>query len=207
MTSGLAHLCGCPNRTVMVMKLTAFLLVATCLHVSAIGTAQNVTISGKDIPLQKVFTMIEKQTGYAIFYDLEIFKSAHPVTLDLKNASVEDALKECLKDEPLEYRIVARSIQVIPKPVAVTWPLHIPLWKHWVLEKLGGVLYYKLSEYLENEILFLAVFSVKNSKTRSADLKYKILVIVLLVLEFAVKVLWGAYLIKELLHLVSALTI
>ena len=58
------------------MKLTTLLVVAACMNVSASGLGQKVTISGKDLPLEKVFSLIKKQTGYAFFYDYNIFYQA-----------------------------------------------------------------------------------------------------------------------------------
>src|SRR5579871_5575738 len=56
-------------KTVLVMKLTIILLIAGCLQVSAKGYGQKITISGKDLPLEKVFSMVRNQTGYVFFYD------------------------------------------------------------------------------------------------------------------------------------------
>src|SRR5258706_16289810 len=55
------------KKLMTVMKTTAFILLAFCLHVSARSLSQTVTISGKDLPLSKVFTIIKKQTGYTVF--------------------------------------------------------------------------------------------------------------------------------------------
>jgi len=50
-------------KTLLLMNFTAIILLAACLQVSAKGFAQNVTLSLKDAPLEKVFSAIEKQTG------------------------------------------------------------------------------------------------------------------------------------------------
>ena len=46
------------KQLLRVMRPTIFFLIAVCLHVSAAGYGQNgtVTISGKDLPLEKVFS-------------------------------------------------------------------------------------------------------------------------------------------------------
>jgi len=97
------------------MKLTTFLLVAVYLHVSAIGLGQKVNISGKDMPLEKVFNMIKKQTGYVFFYDYSIFQGAKNVTVDIKDGGVDESIKVCLKDQSLDYNIVNKTIYVTKK--------------------------------------------------------------------------------------------
>ena len=95
------------------MKLTIFLLIAGYLHVSAAAFGQTVSISGKDMPLEKVFTIIKKQTGYVFFYDYSIFQNAKNVTLDLKDADIEEVMKACLRDQGLEFSITNKTISVV----------------------------------------------------------------------------------------------
>lgn len=99
------------------MKLTSLLLVAACMNVSASGYGQKVTISGKDLPLEKVFSMIKRQTGYAFFYDYNIFQDTKPVTLNLKDADIEDAMRVCLWGQDLDFNITNKTISVVKKVV------------------------------------------------------------------------------------------
>lgn len=99
-----------------VMRLTAILLLAGCLQVSANGIAQTITISEKNAPLDKIFKQIEKQTSYVFFYDDHILINAKKVDVNLKNASIEQVLQACLKDMPLNYQIVGNTIIVVMRP-------------------------------------------------------------------------------------------
>src|SRR5688572_33399825 len=76
------------RQTLRIMKLTAILLTIAFLHVKADGLSQTVTISGKNILLEKVFTTIKQQTGYIFFYTTDIIGDAKKVNLHVKNASV-----------------------------------------------------------------------------------------------------------------------
>jgi hypothetical protein len=52
------------QKAVRVMKLTAFLILAACLHVNATdGYGQKVTLSEREVHIEKIFTEIKKQTG------------------------------------------------------------------------------------------------------------------------------------------------
>jgi TonB-linked SusC/RagA family outer membrane protein len=106
---------SCFTKTLLVMKLTTILLLTAALHVAGKGTAQKVTYSGKSVSLQKVFSAIEEQTGYVFFYDKKDLADSRPVTVDLKDASLELSLKEVLAKQPLEFEIQGNTIFITQK--------------------------------------------------------------------------------------------
>ena len=99
----------------LVMKLTAILLLSACLQVSATGFSQNITLSERNVPLQKVFKQIHKQTGYQFFYEDEILNKAGRVNIRVKNVPLQQVLAICFKDAPLTYTIENNAIIVKPK--------------------------------------------------------------------------------------------
>lgn len=100
-----------------VMKLTFILLTAAFLHVSANGHSQTVTFSGKDVPLLKVFAAIKSQTGYVFFYDANLLQEAKPVTLNVKNETLENVLEQTFKDQPFSWSMVNKTITITRKPI------------------------------------------------------------------------------------------
>jgi hypothetical protein len=62
--------CRGVTKMLRIMKLTAILMTVLALHVGAKGLSQTINFSGKDVPLQKIFSVIEQQTGYVVFYVL-----------------------------------------------------------------------------------------------------------------------------------------
>lgn len=90
---------------------TAFILIA-CLQVSARTNAQRLSISVKNVTLEKLFSEIEKKTNYVFFYDVTILKGAQPVTIDVKDASVEEILVSSLNGQALAFTIHDRTIFV-----------------------------------------------------------------------------------------------
>ena len=94
------------------MKLTVLFLLAATLSVCAKTRAQNVTISGKDLSLKAVFVLIHQQTGYDFLYDSREIEKALPVTLDVKNAPMEDVLTQCLKPSKLGFVVKNNAIIV-----------------------------------------------------------------------------------------------
>lgn len=104
------------------MKLTALFLIAVCLHVSATGFGQKVTISGKDMSLEKVFSIIKKQTGYACFYSYDMLQGVKNVSLDMKEAEVEEVMKACLWNQGLDYSITGKQITIIRRKEEISKP-------------------------------------------------------------------------------------
>lgn len=102
-----------------IMKLTALMLLAATLTVSARTGAQRVTLNVKNVSLNKIFTEIEKQTGYSFVYNNRIIESAKPVTLTVKASTVEDVLKLAFKGQPFNFQLKDNTIIVIPETASV----------------------------------------------------------------------------------------
>ena len=102
------------SQILKIMRLTAFLLMAACLQVSAGGYAQ-ISISEKNAPLEKLFKTIEQQSGYVFFYDYAWLKQAKTVSIKAKNSSLSEVLNICFKDQPLTYSIVGKTVVVKQK--------------------------------------------------------------------------------------------
>src|SRR5688572_11966212 len=76
------------TKTLRIMKLTAILLIAGLMQVSANGISQTVTLTKKQAPLATVFREIQKQTGYRFFYTLELLENTGRVDIDVKKVSL-----------------------------------------------------------------------------------------------------------------------
>lgn len=98
------------------MKLTVLLLTAAFLNVSANGFSQNISFTGSNVPIEKVFVECKKQTGFSFFYPSSLLSIAHPVTISASNMPLEQFLKELFKTQPIGYEINNRSILLFQKP-------------------------------------------------------------------------------------------
>ena len=99
-------------KMMLIMKLIAFFLLVTCLQVSATGNSQTISVSEKNASLPKVFELIEKQTNYVFFFDADQLSKAKKVNVKFSNATIDDVLRACFKDQPLEYAIVGYTIVI-----------------------------------------------------------------------------------------------
>lgn len=95
----------CITKTLLVMKLTILFLTVAFLNVSAKGVSQTVSISGKDMSLKKVFSQIEKQTGFVVFGPAYLFESTKPISLNVHDKPLADVLEIALKGQSLNFRI------------------------------------------------------------------------------------------------------
>jgi TonB-dependent SusC/RagA subfamily outer membrane receptor len=100
------------TKTFLVMKLTAVLLVATFLQVSAKTIGQTISITQRNTSLEKVFKEINRKTGYQFFYQDELLKQARKFSIDVKNMPVEQVLEICFRDQPLHFTIKENTITV-----------------------------------------------------------------------------------------------
>jgi hypothetical protein len=98
------------TKMLRIMKLTSFLLLATCLHVCAAGYSQKVSVSGVNLPIEKVFASIKQQTGYTFVYTSALLRNAKPVTIHVKDIPLVAALDQCFYDQPITYTIFDKTI-------------------------------------------------------------------------------------------------
>src|SRR5580704_6624476 len=92
-------------KTLLAMKMLCVFLLAASLQLAAKGYSQTISISLKDAPLEKLFIAIEQQTNYTFVYSEETLQRSKPVTIEVKNETIENVLKISLADEPLTYSI------------------------------------------------------------------------------------------------------
>jgi len=108
----------------MQIKGTAFLLLISCLQVSAAAYSQRVTLSVKQMPLQKVFAEIITQTGVSIVYSEKVLAGARPVSIKVKDATVQEVLEQCLKQQQLTYSLEGSSFVIRRIPTTNAPPQH-----------------------------------------------------------------------------------
>ncbi len=80
------------------------------LQSSATGNSQKVTLYGKNLSIEQIFNEIRQQTDYMFLYNKEMVKHASLVTLNVKNAPLEEVLDICFENQPFSYRIKDKII-------------------------------------------------------------------------------------------------
>ena len=106
------------RKVIMRIQLITILLFAACLHISAAGFSQSITLAEKNASLETVLNKIEKQSGYDVFFETELLAGTNNVTVNVKNVMLDKALSEIFKGQPLTYAIVGHTIVLKNKPAA-----------------------------------------------------------------------------------------
>ena len=93
------------------IRMTAVIFIFTIL-VSARSAGQSITYSGKNIPLEKIFRTITKQTGYVFFYRVPELAEAKPVTVDWKHTPLIEVLQTIFKGQAYSFHIEGNTVVV-----------------------------------------------------------------------------------------------
>ncbi|MEN0053301.1 MAG: TonB-dependent receptor [Mucilaginibacter sp.] len=104
------------------MKLVIIMLTVFCVQASARSYAQQISLSENNASLAKVFSSIEKQSGYDFFYKGSLLQNIK-VSVHLNNATLQQALSTILKDQPLSYTIYEHMIIIKNKERVATEPV------------------------------------------------------------------------------------
>lgn len=114
--------CTSPHRCVRqfgrfaLWKFTFILLLLTAQAKANDGYAQNtVTLTEKNVPINKVLKKIQRQTGYTYFAPVSLLQKARNITIDVKDVSLTYALDKIFETQPLTYKIVQKVIIVQEK--------------------------------------------------------------------------------------------
>ena len=103
-------------KSFLIMKLSAFFLILSCLQVRANSYGQKITISVKNTPVQQVFKEIEKQSDYSFIYAEEQVAKMGPVNLNLVKTDLTIVLNLVFKNQQFTYTISGNTISVMGRP-------------------------------------------------------------------------------------------
>ena len=94
------------------------LLVCLVVGFPVYAQSQNITISVDDVPLKKVFKLIERKSNYVFAYRTEFLAHATQVSVHIINGTINQVMEQALKGLGLNYLIVGNMITVRPDTTA-----------------------------------------------------------------------------------------
>ena len=94
------------------MRIATFFMVWGLLQVSAKTSAQLISLSGKNLPLMDVLKEIRQQSGYDFIFAASALEHARPVSMDIRELPLKEALRQVFAHQPLSYDITDRSVTV-----------------------------------------------------------------------------------------------
>ncbi|MEQ7799941.1 SusC/RagA family TonB-linked outer membrane protein [Pedobacter sp. ASV1-7] len=127
----------------MRIKLVFLIAFTTMLQVSASSFGQKININQANITLEKALKLIRQQSGYDALFDAKLIQKSGSLNLTLKNASIDEALKQCLTGTNLSYTIEENTILI--KERSFVEELKQRITDQFVENKVGGFVYDKNS--------------------------------------------------------------
>ncbi len=111
-----ARLCGrIQNHSTVADYATNWNFIDPLLFNSVSKGNFQITLKVEKVSLKEVFNQIHEQSGYDIFYNGELIRNAGPVTVNLNNVSIRQALEACLADKQLTYTISEKTVVIKEK--------------------------------------------------------------------------------------------
>jgi len=111
--------CPALRKMLKIMKLTTLLFFIALFQVSAKSYSQETKLSLKfeNETLENVFSKIEANSEFSIFYKNDLIKNSKEVTGEFKDVLIINILDEVLKSENLTYNIKDKLIMIVPKDI------------------------------------------------------------------------------------------
>lgn len=90
------------------------------MHASASAFSQTITLKEKNIQLKQIFSEINKQTGYNVYWSAKNIDDSYKINVDFNKASITDVLDFSLKNTALIYTVDGKTVIIKPvvKPAA-----------------------------------------------------------------------------------------
>lgn len=102
-------------KTFVRMKTIILLTILGCFFSAPPCYSQTISLSLKKVSLEKTFKEIRKQTSYSFVYTREQINKSNPVSINIKNASINQVLDICFTNQPLTFIIEDKHIIVKDK--------------------------------------------------------------------------------------------
>ncbi len=103
-------------KTLLVMKLTVLFLVI-CVHTSAGGFSQRVTLKMENVTLKEVFNQLQTQSDFYFTYTDAVLQKVGKIDVAIVDRSLDEALNIILKPLYLTYSYNGKLIVVTPSIV------------------------------------------------------------------------------------------
>ena len=97
-------------RKQLFKRRTLILFTLMFIGLSSMGYAQKVSLNSSQQSLKQVLESISRQTGYTLAYSKEVVNLNEIVSINVRNASIQDVMAKLLTPRNLSYDIRDRKI-------------------------------------------------------------------------------------------------
>jgi TonB-linked SusC/RagA family outer membrane protein len=108
------------KKFILMSKITFFLIFAGIFQVTAATYAQTakLDLQMKEASIIEVFEQIESQSEFRFFYDNSQVELNQKVNVDVNDRSIEDVMKDVLRNTNIAYEVMDRHILITKKDAA-----------------------------------------------------------------------------------------
>lgn len=105
-------------KSIVIRRLIILILFTYLSHVAQTAFAQTVSVSlsGRNLPAEKIFSEVRKQTGYVFTYTADVIVLMKPVTIDAKALPLSEFLNLVFSGQPVGYTVQNKSILLSKRP-------------------------------------------------------------------------------------------
>jgi TonB-linked SusC/RagA family outer membrane protein len=102
-------------KMLLIMKLITIILITTLMQVSAASFGQRLTLTQKNITIERVLLEVKNQTGYDVLVFTSKFNTSTKINADFKNASLEQVMDKIVSGEKFSYTIEDKNVVIKEK--------------------------------------------------------------------------------------------
>jgi TonB-linked SusC/RagA family outer membrane protein len=102
----------CMSKLLLIMKLTFVLLITAFLQITLAASAQHISLKEKNVSLYQIFDKISKQSGYDFVYVNALLSKTSTVSINVKNAPLQEVLNQIFEGQNLQYTLRNKTIIV-----------------------------------------------------------------------------------------------
>ncbi len=112
------------KKTIRIMKMYVIILFMTLGELMATEVlTQNISLDIKNKPLSQAISKIEQMTEYHVFYNSKLVDVSQKITVQIHNASLEEALDHLFANKEIDYLLIKNLIVLFKRgdPDAEKW--------------------------------------------------------------------------------------
>lgn len=106
---------GYIKKFLLIMRITTLIICLAIMQVSASVFSQTITFRKKNATLKQLFSEINQQTGYNLFWSPKLVRNTPGVDMDFNKTPLEEVLRISLTRLPLSFTINGKSIVIAPR--------------------------------------------------------------------------------------------
>ncbi|MDR2283365.1 MAG: SusC/RagA family TonB-linked outer membrane protein [Sphingobacterium sp.] len=96
----------------IIMRLITVLLFLSFMQAYAVSYAQRITLDEQKSSAREVFRKIRQQTGYDFLFERKLIERLGPVTIKVKEASLEQTMSKLLANTGLTYTLDGKFVEI-----------------------------------------------------------------------------------------------